>query len=157
MAAKQYIPIPPLSENFIEYFWKRVNVQGDNDCWFWNGPTNGNGYGRVSIQSRGIYPHRIAYFLSYKIDPVGFHVLHRCIASKACCNPFHLYLGTDTDNTRDKQQQFRNARKLDREEVMEIRTRYARGGLSTRELAILYGVHQANIWRIVTRKIWPYA
>jgi hypothetical protein len=46
--------------------------------------------------------------------------------------------------------------RLREEEVLAIRTEYARGGISQRELAAKFGVTQTNVGLIVRRKIWAH-
>lgn len=49
----------------------------------------------------------------------------------------------------------RGKKKLTVEQVIEIRARYAAGGISQKTLATEYHVHCSTIWGIVTRKYWP--
>jgi len=93
---------PPLKERF----WNRVDVREDkNSCWEWLGPKQFN-RGRVRIGSQVddtrklILPHRIAYELTYGPIPKGLFVCHHC-DNPPCCNPIHLFLGTQRDNMQD--------------------------------------------------------
>lgn len=68
-------------------------------CWLWLGPPTKSKtpYGRYHHS----YAHRKAYELFIGPIPPGMNVLHRCDVG-ICVNPEHLYLGTDTDNVRDR-------------------------------------------------------
>lgn len=46
--------------------------------------------------------------------------------------------------------------KLTRDEVIEIRCRFAKGGIQKRELAKEYGVHETTIREIIKREIWKH-
>jgi hypothetical protein len=46
--------------------------------------------------------------------------------------------------------------KLTEEQVLEIRRRYAAGGVQQWRLAKEFGLHQVTVSEIVTRKIWPH-
>ncbi len=49
-----------------------------------------------------------------------------------------------------------NSAKLTKFDVMEIRSLYAKGDISTRQLASQFDMSQTVIYRIVTRKLWKY-
>lgn len=44
--------------------------------------------------------------------------------------------------------------KLTWDKAEEIRSRYASGGISQGKLASCYGIHQADVWKIVNRRGW---
>jgi hypothetical protein len=57
-----------------------------------------NKSGRIYLK---FYAHRLMYMLNKGPIPKGMHVLHHC--DQPCCvNPDHLYVGTNSDNLRDK-------------------------------------------------------
>jgi hypothetical protein len=76
-------------------------------------------------------------------------------------NPAHLFLGDNQANNRDAADKFRgNGRanspvaRLDDRQVLEIRARYSRGGISQQALASEYGVAQMTISKIVRGETW---
>lgn len=92
------------SEILAIRFWMKVDQRGPDECWPWLGAKRvGRGYvdGRFKIDpyTTAIAP-RVAFVLGTKIDPGVALVLHTCDNS-LCCNPAHLYLGTQADNNRD--------------------------------------------------------
>lgn len=71
-----------------------VLVQG---CLVYTGPALPSGYGRVTIQGRTLYVHRLAYEHAHGPIPQGFLVDHRCHV-KPCMNAEHLQLATYSQN-----------------------------------------------------------
>lgn len=71
---------------------------GDEACWLWRGKEPRYGYIRSDGNSLRI--NRVAYSLWVGEIPEGLNVLHRCDMHK-CCNPKHLFLGTQADNIHD--------------------------------------------------------
>ena len=80
------------------------------DCWIWKGSPN-RGYGRLIFKGKRVRVHHLAYAMKAYPENVlggvdhtgeyGFVVDHRC-EEKACCNPDHLQLVSNTENLRLK-------------------------------------------------------
>lgn len=95
----------------VQRFWAKVSVRGPDECWPWLAGQNGDGYGliRVGPASAGsVLAHRVAYELHYGPVPIGLNVLHTC-DFRACCNPRHLFVGTQSNNLLDASQKGRLA------------------------------------------------
>lgn len=74
-------------------------VVTDRGCWEWQRARLPRGYGRMYINGRLGYTHRIAYELLVGPIPAGHQLDHLC-RNTACCNPAHLEPVTPRENTR---------------------------------------------------------
>jgi len=79
-------------------FEQKIDKSGD--CWIWTGNKSKNGYGRFAFDNRNALAHRVSYALYVGRIPDGMFVCHSCDV-KACVNPEHLWLGTNSDNQKD--------------------------------------------------------
>lgn len=90
-------------------FWDKVDRRGPQDCWEWTAAKDARGYGRVgSKRPRTELAHRVAYRLTKGEIPSGMLVCHSC-DNPPCCNPEHLFVGTDADNNKDMHTKGRDA------------------------------------------------
>jgi len=75
-------------------------------CHFWwTAGTNKKGYGTIMSwlddKPKNNLAHRLVWqFFHNRPIPIGLNILHHCDIP-ACCNVFHLYVGTLSDNIRD--------------------------------------------------------
>lgn len=162
----------PLSAADSERFLSKLRVLSDDECWSWVGTKMTEGYGvfwlgrRATGVSGGknFRAHRIAYEWHYGAEPGELKVCHSC-NNVGCCNPLHLYLGTDADNTADRKRANRCANrsgirnrqaKLTDDAVREIRLLLVEGNLSQTEIGKRFGVSQTVVSKIAMGKIWDH-
>jgi hypothetical protein len=81
-------------------FWSRVNMKAPNGCWEYTGARDKWGYGDIQFLKKHVQAHRLSWKL-LRGEPGELDVLHKC-HNPPCCNPAHLYLGTDVENSRDR-------------------------------------------------------
>lgn len=147
-------------------FWAKVATGDAGSCWEWQGCRQRMGYGSVGVGSRidgtkrTTLAHRLAWELAHGPIPDGAKVLHRC-DNRPCCNPSHLFLGTQAENVADMiaKERKRVARgpahpsfKLTDEAKQTIRERYAAGGVRQQRLADEFHVDQTTISKVVRTK-----
>jgi hypothetical protein len=127
-------------------------------CWNWTGPLKPDGYGRITIAGAADTVHRAAYRTWCGPIPDGMSVCHRC-DNRRCMNPLHLFLGTNAENTADRDQKGRQARgessgraKLTDDDVRSIRM--ASG--TYRSIAARFGVGESTVSRIRSRSGWAH-
>ena len=152
----------PNEQATADSFLARLVFDHSTRCWLWTGAKKDTGYGAMKIKGVLVIAHRMAYELFCGPIPSGMFVCHKCDV-RSCCNPVHLFLGTNADNMQDKKQKGRahrlrgeaNARsKLTNQDIDEIRRRHSEGKESSSELAREFEVSTAHIRKIVSYKRW---
>lgn len=120
-------------------FWSKVKTAGAGECWPWQAYQMKSGYGVFTLR-KGVFvtASRVALALTTPI-PDGHVACHRC-DNPPCCNPLHLFVGTQADNANDCQLKGRGGRrdrgeaspsaKLTEEAVLRIRAYPDRYGLT---------------------------
>jgi hypothetical protein len=130
----------------------------------WKAFINDSGYGMFSVRT-GVsrLAHRVCWVISGNELPHGMQVLHIC-DNPACCNPKHLFLGTQRDNIEDMVRKGRNKgskgvnhplAKLSEKNVLEIR-KLKSDGMSSIEISKMYPVTYQMVDRICNRKAWKH-
>ncbi len=135
---------------------------GKLGCWLWQKRKDEDGYGSVRVASSNLKAHRISYELHVGPVPKGSCVLHRCDV-RACVNPEHLWLGTDEDNAKDRDEKKRQAigsrngrAKLTESDVLKIRRLLLTGKVSPTDLSPIFGVSKAVVEDISRGKTWKH-
>jgi len=157
--------VPVLNASDIVRFYKKISIPENSDnCWIWTGQKPGKRpYGLLKIGQKNYYAHRIMFFLIKKEQPFSMLVCHSC-DNPCCCNPDHLFLGTDHDNMRDMISKGRankangekvNTSKLKSDDVLSI-IRLSDSGVSKKDLSKKYGISLTQIYYIVNKKVWKH-
>ena len=153
-----------LTDADIARFWSKVNKCGSDKCWEWQACRNNHGYGLFRIGGRVRVPylaHRVAFVIT--TGDTELQVCHHC-NNPSCCNPKHLYAGTQKDNMQqcvidgraaDNRGEKHGCAKLTKSEVHEIRALYIKGRLLC-EIADEYGIHRVHVSRICNSKQWKH-
>ena len=77
-----------------------IDIDNDSNCWNWMGAKACHGYGAITYNNKCQRVHRLSYVTFVGAIPDNLSVLHKC-DNKLCCNPEHLFLGTQKDNMQD--------------------------------------------------------
>ena len=143
-------------------FLAKVAEPDENGCHLWTAGVDKDDYGKFCYFGRTVRAHRYAAGM---VDwPPEIETRHTCHVP-GCVNPEHLTFGTHADNMRDRNEAGRQARlkgvdhgraKLTEDQVLEIRRRYAAGGVTQLALGDEFGVVRVQIGRIVRRKAWSH-
>lgn len=92
-----------LQERFDDMYCPEPN----SGCWLWTASVR-HRYGSIRTSStKCSSAHRVSWELHHGPIPEGICVLHRC-DTPTCVNPDHLFLGTQLDNIKDRDQKGRN-------------------------------------------------
>ncbi len=92
----------------IKGFWKKVDIKSHQGCWIWMGYKDKKGYGKFWFNKQTHLAHRLVYKMCVNDIPLKKCVLHSC-DNPSCCNPYHLFLGTQADNVKDMYLKHREA------------------------------------------------
>lgn len=157
------------NKELMERIWKHID-KNENGCWLSQLAIDKDGYSRIeiNIERRKTYKlHRLLLFWSDQTKVEDFNnpkrlACHSC-RNKNCVNPAHLRWDTPKSNVADaiREGTFTQAKMcktsiLTEQQVLEIRERYAKGGVLQKSLAIEYGVHKASLNDIIRRKNWTH-
>ena len=89
--------------------WRSIGVD-ENGCWLWAGPTNGDGYARISVGGVRCRAHRHFFTVAVGPIPEGMVIDHAChneatdcpggasCLHRRCVNPAHLQAVTSGAN-----------------------------------------------------------
>lgn len=147
--------------NTPDDFWRRVDRRGPDECWPWLGPLTDRGYGKLHYAGRNMRAHQVSLLLTTGERPPA--VCHTC-DNRRCCNPAHLFAGTNGVNNSDREAKGRSAdfrgerhpsAKLTESQIIDMRLR-ARAGERVKDIASHYGLHASYASQIVNRKRWQH-
>jgi len=129
-----------------------------NGCLLYEGPGIGDGRYGCIWTGKPERAHRYAWRRKNGPIPADVRVLHRC-DNPRCCEPSHLFLGTDSDNMQDMIRKSRGlhgerhpTHKLTAADVQAIRADLR----SQAVIAAEYGINQATVSKIKRRKKWAH-
>lgn len=151
-----------LVQRFMTKFAKGL---GDA-CWEWQAAKTSRGYGKIGAggkRGKTLLAHRLSYRIHLGEIPEGLQVCHKC-DNRACVNPDHLFLGTNSDNVQDMISKGRfvsydmngeknPSAKLSAQQAETIKLRL-KSGECRRKIAADFGVSYSLIGEIARGKLW---
>lgn len=147
------------------FSWSKVEIRASDECWPWTGSVNKYGYGDCFWNGKRANASRAALesCLFFMFDLM--QACHTC-DNPICCNPSHLYEGTNKQNSKDRVDRGRLrgefkagslhprfSAKLSEDDVRNIRKRNSMGA-SQSSLAREYGVSSMQVSKICRRISW---
>jgi len=119
-----------------------------------------NGYGQFKLAYQNYKAHRLAYWIHHQKQPGSKLVCHIC-DNPGCCNPGHLFLGTNADNSADMAQKKRAAHQLGvthgRHKLTEMQVLAIRESKGTcKTVGLAYGISSTMVCLIRNRKNWRH-
>ena len=156
----------PILEPTKVKFYRHTQLPNENGCMLWKGALASkkwpDGYGKIRIKGgKQIAAHRFSYEIHNGKIPEGMYVCHRCDIPR-CVAPEHLFLGTHSDNMKDKHAKKRNntpegennyLATFKNQQVLEIRALHTQG-TPIRKLARMFNTSQQVIQNIVHRRTY---
>lgn len=138
---------------------RKVKINSDQ-CWEWQGAKHKQGYGNIIFKKKCWLSHRLAWTIYKGEIKDNLKVCHKC-DKPLCCNPNHLFLGTQLENVQDGFAKGRMKKnipatrriKLNYSQVTEIKKLHD-GGMTRKELEKKYDVSQTCIAKIINGVSW---
>lgn len=130
----------------------------DDGCHEWGKSVTFLGYGQIWHQGKNCSTHKIAWQLAFGEIPEGFQVNHTC-DNRRCCNPEHLYLGSQAQNVADAMARQRHVHGTSVGTSVLTDGQVAAILKDQRKLVIIareYGVNPSTISLIKRRKTWKH-
>lgn len=153
------------SQGEAESYLKDVvlNYSGE-DCLIWPFDRTDQGYARIKPQDNGtrVVPRIICEHIYGKPPTIEHQAAHSCgKGHEGCVNPKHLRWATPPENIADKKMHGTwlmgedvPTAKLTENDVRRIR--HLGSQMQQKEIAHLYNVSQATIWKILTHRTWRW-
>lgn len=154
--------IEQFTEKDIKRFWSKVDVKSEDECWEWMAGDDGNGYGVIRINNKNVKAHRFSYTINIGVIFDKLFVCHSC-DNPSCVNPKHLWLGTNKDNSQDRDVKGRGNHpkgvahgrtSLSENDIIYIRETYSKGNITQKELAKQFGIVHSVVSYIVRGATW---
>lgn len=147
-------------ESCKQRFWSRVDIRTDSECWPWAARLDRDGYGMFCFRGSNYHASKLAYWFTNGRKPF-LSVLHTC-DNAACCNPAHLYEGTQRQNINDKIERNRMARgeangssRYTTNQIEKV-CRLIRDGLNAVQIERIVGVKRDTVKLVRRGKQWRH-
>lgn len=134
-------------KEMISYIVSRV-ILNEKGCWLWPAAKSVR-YGNITWKRKQRHLHDLVWFLFYGEKSKDLNICHVCDEG-LCCNPTHLFLGTQSVNLIDASKKGRMNAKVQEKDIVAIRS-------DPRPLKLIaddYGMTISGISKIKTRRNW---
>lgn len=133
-----------------------------NDCIEVTRRIDDKGYGRIQRRQKELKAHRVSWEQTFGPIPEGLCVLHKC-DNRKCVNPDHLWLGTRSDNNKDRMLKGRSRPRRGStngmagiSEQTAVRVKMLRGVVTQQLLADALGMSQGSIAKVSLGRTWKH-
>lgn len=92
--------MPGKANTTVKRFFSSFDAPSMEECWLWKRLIGSHGYGLIYGAKKERLAHRLMWEITNGVIKPGFHILHKCDV-RSCCNPNHLFIGTQKDNMVD--------------------------------------------------------
>jgi hypothetical protein len=157
----------PLSNRVINKFLEHCMRGKEDECWIWTGPMHATrGYGIFEVYGIEYKAHRVSFFyFNKRTEESEMDILHTC-DNRRCCNPKHLYEGSNLENMRDRRKRnpesyrqllgsINPAAKITENDIPEI-FKLKKAGYTQEQIAYKYDVVFSTIGKILRREMWSH-
>lgn len=155
-------------------FFKYVDKKQSNGCWTWVGAKTNGGYGSFRVDKSVMKAHRVSWIIHNGNIPEnkdhyhGMVICHSC-DNPMCVNPDHLFIGTQADNVKDRENKNRGVHKqnspfvngernpmskITMDIAKTIRHLYFAERRTQKEIGQFYKLDQSSVSDICTNKHW---
>jgi len=145
----------------LAYFEARVEKDEATGCWNWKLAVDRDGYGALKDGDLNVRAHRGAWEAVNGPITKGLWACHAC-DNRRCCNPAHLFIGTNDDNVRDRDSKGRTLKGSDNghskmvEHDVSIIKMLLGLGVRNHRLATLFDVSPPTIGDIKHGRTWTH-
>lgn len=150
-----------MNQKLIDKFWSNVQKGNPDECWIWIGSPSGNGYGQLRFEGVTYRSNVLSYLINKGNIPARMYICHTC-DNPICVNPNHLFVGTPSDNAKDRQQKGRGRpmdgennsnNRFTKESIIQMRSMFQKGYLCN-EIAHIFDTNPEYVRNVVKRKVW---
>ena len=144
--------------NLVHRFLSKIDIKSKTECWIWLACKDRLGYGRFRLNGKTEKAYRVSWIVFSGPIHAGMSVCHSC-DNPSCVNPWHLFLGTQSENTKDRHEKGRSRgpkgnlhgrRKISKDQADMIRS----DPKMQKDIAKKYGITQAQVSKIKLGLSW---
>lgn len=159
-----------VAEDLETRLWNKVRKAGPHDCWEWMAGRDQLGYGMFWESGKTRHATRVIWETQRGKIPEGMVICHSC-DNPSCCNPEHLFAGTQKENVADRERKGRHPHlpyenvasgenhpraKLSNADAREIRC-LLRTGERVSSIASQFGISVCTVYRVGKGESYKWA
>lgn len=124
--------------------------KNEKGCWICDIVDSYDGYAKTHLKElRGKKLHRLSYQAFKGSIPEGMCVCHSC-DNRACVNPDHLFLGTRSDNNKDRHVKGRDFKKHSNKTAQHCFEKW-KSGTGLEKIAKETGIQYTSVYHLIKK------